>query len=101
MANRARTESLDWIICGCESGPGARPCDVQWLRSLRDQCTAAAVPFFLKQARETDDMHGSEVYLGGTGITYRPGSKRKAGGVIELPHLDGVRHAGIPEVSRE
>jgi protein gp37 len=41
----------DWIICGCESGPGARPMDLDWVRSLRDQCQEAGVPFFLKQAK--------------------------------------------------
>jgi len=40
---------LDWIICGCESGPGARPMFHDWARSLRDQCQEAGVPFFLKQ----------------------------------------------------
>jgi len=40
---------LDWVICGCESGPSRRPCKIDWIRSLRDQCTDAGVPFFLKQ----------------------------------------------------
>lgn len=40
---------LDWVICGCESGPGARPMDIAWVRDLRDQCVAAGTPFFLKQ----------------------------------------------------
>jgi len=40
---------LQWLIVGAESGPGARPCDVDWVRSLRDQATVAGVPFFLKQ----------------------------------------------------
>ena len=40
---------LDWVICGGESGPGARPMHPEWARSLRDQCQAAAVPFFFKQ----------------------------------------------------
>lgn len=40
---------LDWIVCGGESGPGARPFDVQWARDVRDQCRAANVPFFMKQ----------------------------------------------------
>lgn len=40
---------LDWIITGGESGPGARPMHPDWVRSLRDQCTAAGVPFFFKQ----------------------------------------------------
>lgn len=40
---------LDWIIVGGESGPGARPCDVAWIRSARDQCRAAGVPIFVNQ----------------------------------------------------
>jgi protein gp37 len=40
---------LDWIVCGGESGPNARPMALEWARSLRDQCQAAAVPFFFKQ----------------------------------------------------
>jgi protein gp37 len=43
--------ALDWVICGCESGPGARSMDLDWARKLRDQCQAAGVPFFLKQAK--------------------------------------------------
>jgi protein gp37 len=42
-------EGIDWIIVGGESGPQARPCDVAWVRSLRDQCRAAGVPCFVKQ----------------------------------------------------
>ena len=40
---------IDWVIAGCESGPGRRACEPEWLRGLRDQCAAADVPFFLKQ----------------------------------------------------
>lgn len=40
---------IDWIICGGETGPGARPMHPQWARDLRDQCKAAGVPFFFKQ----------------------------------------------------
>ncbi len=40
---------LDWVICGGESGPGARPMHPDWPRALRDQCRAADVPFFFKQ----------------------------------------------------
>ena len=39
----------DWIICGGESGPHARPMHPDWARSLLDQCQAASVPFFFKQ----------------------------------------------------
>lgn len=41
--------ALDWIICGGESGPGARPMHPDWARSLRNQCGAAGVRFFFKQ----------------------------------------------------
>lgn len=40
---------LDLIICGGESGPGARPMQTDWARSLCDQCAEARVPFFMKQ----------------------------------------------------
>ena len=40
---------LDWVIAGGESGPNARPCNVEWIRSIRDQCSAASVAFFCKQ----------------------------------------------------
>lgn len=41
--------ALDWVICGGESGPEARPMHPDWARDLRDQCAAAGVPFFFKQ----------------------------------------------------
>ena len=41
--------SVDWVICGGESGPGARPMHPDWARGLRDQCQAAGVPYFFKQ----------------------------------------------------
>ena len=40
---------ISWVICGGESGHGARPMHPDWARSLRDQCKAAGVPFFFKQ----------------------------------------------------
>jgi protein gp37 len=43
---------VQWVIVGGESGPGARPMHPDWARSLRDQCAAAAVPFFFKQNGE-------------------------------------------------
>ncbi len=68
-------EQLDWVIAGSESGPKRRPADPQWFRSLRDQCQAARVPFFLKQM---DSWHG----------------------VIKMPELDGKVWAEFPEVAR-
>lgn len=40
---------IGWVITGGESGPGARPCDVAWIRSIVQQCKAAGVPTFVKQ----------------------------------------------------
>ena len=40
---------IDWLICGGESGPGFRPFNPDWARTLRDQCKAAHVPFHMKQ----------------------------------------------------
>jgi protein gp37 len=40
---------LHWVIAGGESGPGARRLDPEWVRDLRDQCTAAGTPFLFKQ----------------------------------------------------
>lgn len=40
---------VDWVIVGGESGPGARPMDPYWARSLRNQCTSAGVAFHFKQ----------------------------------------------------
>ncbi len=42
---------IDWVICGCESGTGARSMDSDWARSLRDQCVYMGIPFFLKQRK--------------------------------------------------
>jgi protein gp37 len=40
---------VDWVIVGGESGPHARPFNLAWAESLRDQCKAAGVAFFMKQ----------------------------------------------------
>lgn len=40
---------LDWVIVGGESGPGARPVNPNWVRTLRDKCKTAEIPFFFKQ----------------------------------------------------
>lgn len=44
-----RRSFIDWCIVGGESGPGARPCDVAWVRSIVAQCKAAGVACFVKQ----------------------------------------------------
>lgn len=50
-------EKVDWVIVGGESGPNARPMHPDWARSLRDQCQAAGVAFFMKQWGEFAPVH--------------------------------------------
>lgn len=45
-------EEMSWVICGGESGHGARLCDAAWMRKIRNQCTDRDVKFFVKQAGE-------------------------------------------------
>jgi protein gp37 len=40
---------IDWVIVGGESGPGARPMEIGWVRSIRGQCQKTGIPFFFKQ----------------------------------------------------
>lgn len=40
---------IGWVIVGGESGPGARPCNVEWIRSIVHQCADAGVACFVKQ----------------------------------------------------
>lgn len=51
---------INWVIAGAESGSKRRPANIDWFRSLRDQCKNAGVPFFMKQlevdGKITDNM---------------------------------------------
>lgn len=58
--------SIDWVIVGGETGPGARPMHPDWVRSLRDQCQAASVPFHFKQWGEW----ARNPYVGGNAFGY-------------------------------
>jgi protein gp37 len=64
---------IGWVICGGESGSHARPFDLAWARSLRDQCRAAGVPFFMKQlgARPVASVSESTRGMGGVGLSLR------------------------------
>ena len=55
-------DGLDWVIVGGESGPNARVCNIDWIRSIRDQCAVADVPVFIKQL-------GSRPYQDDTWLT--------------------------------
>ena len=62
---------IAWVIVGGESGPRARPMDINWAREMRDQCAEQGVKFFFKQWG---------------------GKTSKAGGRL----LDGEFHDGFP-----
>jgi protein gp37 len=92
---------IDWVICGGESGPGARPMHPDWARSLRDECAVAGVPFFFKQWGEygwwnqLPDDTAQRLDAAGEGHSegnYRVG--KKAAGSL----LDGVEHKAFPVV---
>ena len=63
-------DQVNWVIVGGESGPGARPCNVTWVRSIVDQCAAANVPCFVKQlgARPRAEVCGRD------GLSWPPGT---------------------------
>ncbi len=46
---RADSPAVDWVIIGGESGPNARPCNIEWIRSIVRLCRAAGVLCFVKQ----------------------------------------------------
>ncbi len=70
--------ALDWVIVGSESGPGARPMDEDWVRSIRNDCKdhalnrlAHTIPFFYKQ-RMVDGRKEVNPLLGGERWTQWP-----------------------------
>lgn len=38
-----------WVVVGCESGPNRRPCNIEWVESIAQQCADANIPVFVKQ----------------------------------------------------
>jgi protein gp37 len=101
-------EKLDWIICGGETGPGARPMHPDWARSLRDQCQAAGVPFFFKSwgnycapSQMPEDTYRGWDYHHGTENCWREDDPtpwevgKKAAGHL----IDGQEYRQFPEVS--
>lgn len=59
---------MDWVIVGGESGPKARPMDLNWVTSIINDCTSQSVPVFVKQlgsvwAKEQQSKHkkGGEI----------------------------------------
>jgi protein gp37 len=81
---------LDWVIVGGESGPGARPCDVAWIRSIVEQCKAASVPCFVKQM-------GANVFAATKDTFGRVQKALALGNVLSLKDRKGVDPSEWPE----
>ena len=60
------TGALDWAVCGCESGPGARLMDASWAYSLWTQVHDAGLPFWFKQAMVDGKLDHQPTILGRT-----------------------------------
>jgi protein gp37 len=86
--NLKHAPGIDWVICGGESGPNARPFNLAWAESLLAQCRAAGVPFFLKQL-------GSNPYIDRTATSY--GLKDIAPGLMRLSDRKGGNMSEWPE----
>lgn len=92
---------IDWVIAGGESGPRARPMSPDWARRLRDQCSAAGVPFLFKQWGEWIPMFGQA-----EGLCVRPNKVTTqdgwvmgwAGKKVSGRLLDGVEHSEFPHM---
>lgn len=56
------TARIDWVIVGGESGSDARPMHPDWVRTIRDQCVTAGVPFFFKQWGQWSPPEEGEEY---------------------------------------
>ncbi len=94
--------TIDWVICGGESGANARPMHPDWARSLRDQCAAADVPFLFKQWGEwiefNHEKDGPKIH--NINVKSNAANERvaeaKAEGEICFMHVDGTKWS-IPE----
>ena len=97
---------LDWVICGGESGPGARPMPPDWARALRDQCVNAGIPYFFKQhgawtenREDAPETAPSEsVYVGPERDSYRCRMMYRVGKKRAGRLLDGRVWDEMPEV---
>jgi protein gp37 len=63
---------IDWVICGGESGHNPRPCNPEWVRSVRDLCIAHGTPFFFKQWGGTNKKAAGRVLDGRTWDEFPP-----------------------------
>ena len=92
---------ISWVICGGESGPGARAFNLAWAESLLMQCRAADVPFFMKQVGSRpicQDCCDRETHFCGI---WKDIKDRKGGDPSEWPHGFRVREFPAPRARME
>jgi protein gp37 len=96
-ADRVPNRHVDWVIVGGESGPGARPFNVAWGRSIVEQCRAAGVAVFMKQlgAYPVDASRESSFTITGAGPVHMT-RDRKGGDMAEWPEDLRVRQWPAP-----
>ena len=84
---------IDWVICGGESGPGARPFNLAWAESLLEQCKQAGVAFFMKQIGSDPRFSCAQINERERKGMYEKGYKRdsKGGDMSEWPEHLRVR----------
>ena len=82
---------IDWVIAGGESGSGARPCHVDWIRSLVQQCQQSETAVFVKQLGSNPLL--TACYIDGVATTYQKLKlkDRKGGDINEFPEDLQVR----------
>lgn len=91
-------KGIDWVICGGESGPNARPMHPDWVRFLKDQCQKAHVPFFFKQWGMWAEMNE---FGPGMRWTFADGTRMSWVGKERAGRLlDGREWNEFPEVHR-
>lgn len=83
---------IHWVIAGGESGAKARPMNPQWVRSLRDQCTAAGVAFHFKQWGEYQYAVDNSVTFHANGMPVYVRTGKKVAG----RELDGRTWDEVP-----
>lgn len=59
-------DSIDWVIVGGESGPVRRPLQLDWVRTIRDDCLRHGVAFFFKQVGGRTPKAGGRIIDGRT-----------------------------------
>ena len=91
---------IDWVIIGGESGPGARPFNLEWARSVIEQCRAAGVPVFVKQLGsniEACDVIDAADYFPGS---VRLSAAERPNARVHLKHPKGADPSEWPEWAR-